>query len=148
MRSVLDRVIQLGLVDSPEGKAYVDVGSTLDCLGLNRQIFVSYTPWGVACIEQAFRDRMQTPAEWDSRERIQEDIKTNPHLAEALKEGLLREHTLTDWAKWYDSFYVRKILKGLFDGLQEVLERDPHLAEASRENLLLNLRAYAKTAHP
>jgi hypothetical protein len=102
-----------------------------------------YTPWGIACVEAAFLDRMDHSHDWDGKTLIRKDILTCPHLHPRIKRRLLRAHEKADWARWHDGFFARRILAlkpgGLRRPLEEQIRRCRHLTRASRANLLMNL---------
>jgi hypothetical protein len=125
---------------------YVDqspiYSSSLGCC-----LFATRTPYGVACVEAAFRDRMSSASGWDSKDQIRRDVLTNPHLHLSIKERLLEAFERNDWAGWHDELYCKRIHRvpvGTEAALEDAVARDPHLAEASRENLLDNLRLLAE----
>jgi hypothetical protein len=107
--------------------------------------FASYTPWGVACIEQAFLERMRSPAPGESKRRIKRDIQCNPHLHPKIKERLLkilsRARVHFDWLKALDSHYCKRIISGETEtgALEIEIARNTNLPNVVRENLLFNL---------
>lgn len=125
---------------------YQDQAPTNDRLGnKGATIQAAYTPWGVSCIEAAFRDRMKYATVWDSKDLIRRDILENPHLATGIKERLLEAYEKADWARWHDSWFAKRIMGGKLEDLGEVIRQCPHLTPESRDNLLLNLKLAGET---
>ena len=121
---------------------YIDQGMSQTYV-YDRYIFVSYTPWGVACIEQAFHERMRAPEAGESKRLIKRDIQKNPHLHPKIKRRLLktlnRAQVRFDWVKHLDSTYIRQIMAGPTEALADEIRANTNLPEATRENLLFNL---------
>jgi hypothetical protein len=147
MRERVNEAIRFNLAKGIDiTEEYIDQAqsySLRDMPIVHRYFFSSYTPWGVACIEAAFLDRIACPAIWDSKDRIRMDILSNPHLHLNIKDRLLRAFESGNWERWYDSFYILGI-KGLKDKdppekLREEIIHSPYLSNHSRENLLYNL---------
>lgn len=144
MRNRLNKVLRYRIADEVSLTAeYVDQAMVSEDLGVhNRHLFASYTPWGVACIEATFRDRMQIPAPWDSKDLIRRDILSNPHLHLNIKDRLLQTFERVDWVRWYDSYFCKCIREQVdpdFEKLREDIERNEYLLPEMRENLLFNL---------
>lgn len=121
---------------------YRDQGPTNEWMGSKgATISAAYTPWGVACIEAAFLDRMQIATVWDSKDLIRRDILTNPHLHTSIKERLLDAYEKADWAHWHDGWFAKRIMSGdTLEGLGDEIRLCPYLTPAMRDNLLLNLK--------
>lgn len=125
-------------------KDYIDQSQTHSELCDKYFFSSSYTPWGVACIEAAFLDRMSFPNIWDSKNIIRKDILSNAHLHLNIKDRLLQAFEVSDWQKWYDSFYILKIKNSLDKELYnkelyKEIKNNTYLSEKSRENLLCNI---------
>ena len=123
---------------------YVDQAQVCEVIawgGGFKDLFASYTPWGIAHIEAAFLDRMQIATTWDSKDLIRRDILSNPHLCLNIKDRLLQAFEKADWARWHDSYFA-KLIQGESRpaNLQARIQESPYLDPAARDNLLLNLR--------
>lgn len=141
MRERVNEAIRFNLAKGIEiTEEYIDQAQSHSLI-YKWYLFASYTPWGVACIEAAFLDRIACPAIWDSKDRIRMDILSNPHLHLNIKGRILREFESGNWEKWYDSFYSLSIRKTTDspERLRGEILLSPYLSYRSRENLLYNL---------
>lgn len=159
MRERVNFVIRHRLAKAPDGPEFTEYidqgphGGHFDIGGYKvwAGYFASYTPWGVACIEHAFRLRMRDPEPGDTKTHIKREIQTNPHLHPKIKARLLhdlrRARVRYDWWRLLDQRYCACIL-ALDEGqpdpaLEAEILADSNLPEFVRENLLLNLRLRA-----
>ena len=142
MRERVNEAIRWKAAKAELTAEYVDQGPVNDRLGTKgATLQAAYTPWGIACIEAAFLDRMQVATVWDSKDLIRRDILTNPHLHLSIKERLLAAYEKADWAGWHDSWFAKRIMSGdTLEGLGDEIRLYSYLAPKSRDNLLLNLK--------
>jgi len=147
MRDRMDRALQAGLAANiPLTEDHWDqaqVNERLQDGSHGYNFFCSYTHYGIANMEATFLSRLSYVEAWDSKDRIREDILSNPHLHENIKTRLLRDFDKTNWNKWYDAYYFKKIFSskpGEYEGVYQEIKGCPHLFRKTKGNLLRNLK--------